>query len=163
MDLSSEPVFGMRGGIPGDRMKQIHSELPYSLLVRELAPILVDPLSALKLFGINKVEGIVRLSEGWHLLNESRSALVEADACKIFYQEVQPNPTEAIYRSRFFLDDATLRLHPSCLYAIDFVRIYWSVPKNKKEKQKKNGGRCRLNTSGYLLGPTNPRPRQFGS
>jgi hypothetical protein len=74
-----------------------------------------------------KVHAHVRLSQGWHLLNEARSALIEAEACKVFYEEYEPNPVEAIYRCRFYLDDAALRLHSSCEHLLNCVTFYWGL------------------------------------
>ena len=40
---------------------------------------------------------------GWHMLNQARLALVGAEACKVFYEEVEVNPTEALYRCQYLL------------------------------------------------------------
>ncbi len=105
-------VHGMRGGIPSDRVKQIHLGLPYSMTLRDVLPYVADPLAG-PLVSMNKMQARVRLSDGWHMLNQSRIALVEAEACTIFYEEYQRNHTEALYRCEYYLDDAALRLHSS--------------------------------------------------
>jgi hypothetical protein len=119
-------VHGMRGGIPNDRMERIHAGLPRSIELRNLNSCLENPLVALG-SGPTKVHGHVRLYQGWHLLNEARIALIEADACKLFYEECQPNPIEAIYRCRFYLDDAALRLYSSCEHLLQSVNLYWGL------------------------------------
>jgi hypothetical protein len=103
-------VYGMRGGIPSDRMEQIHLGLPYSITLRDVFPYLADPLAP-PLVRIGEMQARVRLSNGWHMLNQARIALVEAEACTLFYEECQHNHTEALYRCQYYLDDAALRLH----------------------------------------------------
>ena len=119
-------VHGIRGGIPNDRMEHIHARWPRSLELRNLNPCLENPLVALG-SELTKVHAHVRLSQGWHLLNEARSALIEADACKIFYEECEHNPVEAVYRCRFYLDDAVLRLYSSCEHLLKCVKLYWGL------------------------------------
>jgi hypothetical protein len=121
-------VHGIRGGIPNDRMKQIHAGLPRSLELQHLNPYLeID--NPLVTFGSKptKIRAYVRLSQGWHLLNEARIALIEAEACKVFYEECEPNPIEAIYWCRFYLDDAALRLCSSCEHLLQCVNFYWGL------------------------------------
>jgi hypothetical protein len=83
-----------------------------------------------------KIRAHVRLSQGWHLLNEARLALIEAEACKVFYEECEPNPVEAVYRSRFYLDDAALRLASSCEHLLWCVTFYWGLGLPKKSKSR---------------------------
>ncbi len=85
-----------------------------------------DPLVALGA-SQTKVRAHVRLSQGWHLLNEVRIALVESEACWLYYQEYEPNPTEAAYWTRFYLDDAILRLYSSRGNLLKAVRHYWAL------------------------------------
>jgi Cthe_2314-like HEPN len=122
-------AHGLRGGIPNDRMEQIQMGLPRSLELRNLNPCLEDPLATLGSKGTKliKIQAYVRLSQGWHLLNEARSALIEAEACKVFYEEREPNPVEALYRCRFYLDDAALRLCSSCEHLLQCVNFYWGL------------------------------------
>jgi hypothetical protein len=119
-------IHGMRGGITAARMEQIHASLPYSLELRNLNPCLENPLAKLGSEHA-KSHAHVRLSQGWHLLNEARTALIEAEACKAFYEECEPNPVEAVYRCRYYLDDAILRLYPSCEHLLRSVIFYWSL------------------------------------
>ena len=127
-----ELAYGMRRGIPVVRMEQIQAGLPRSLDLQNLNPSLVNPLVALG-SEQKKIRAHVRLSQGWHLLNEARSALIESEACKVFYEECKPNPVEAIYRCRFYLDDAALRLYSSCEHLLRCVTFYWglSLPKSR--------------------------------
>jgi hypothetical protein len=119
-------VHGMRGAIPSDRMEQIHSGLAKSMTLRDVLPYLADPLAAPHV-KIGKMRARVRLSYGWHMLNQSRIALVEAEACTIFYEECQRDHTEALYRCLYYLDDAALRLHSSCEHMLRSVVIHWSL------------------------------------
>ncbi len=138
MDPNAEPqetevVYGMRRGIPAKRMKQIQEGLPRSLELQNLNPCLVNPLVALG-SKQEKVRAHVRLSQGWHLLNEARSALIEAEACRVFYEECEPNSVEAIYRCRFYLDDAALRLYSSCEHLLRGVTFYWGLSLQSKSR-----------------------------
>jgi hypothetical protein len=125
-------VHGMRGALARDRMEQIHLGLPYSMTLRDVLPYLADPLIAPHV-SIRMMEARVRLSYGWHMLNQARIALVEAEACTIFYEECQHNHTEALYRCQYYLDDAALRLHSSCEHMLRSVIYHWalSVPEKK--------------------------------
>lgn len=125
-DQGPKLVYGMRGAIPTDRMEQIHLDLPYSMKLRDVLPYLADPL-ALPHAGIGLMKARVRLSYGWHMLNQARIALVEAEACTIFYEECQRNHTEALYRCQYYLDDAALRLHSSCEHMLQSVVTHWSL------------------------------------
>jgi hypothetical protein len=125
-NLKVKLVHGMRGAIPSDRMDQIHLGLPYSVTLRDVLPYLADPLAAPLRIG-NKMRARVRLSYGWHMLNQARIALVEAEACTIFYEEYERNHTEALYRSQYYLDDAALRLHSSCEHMLKSVDFHWTL------------------------------------
>jgi hypothetical protein len=107
-------------------MKEIHLGLPYSLPLRDILPHLADPLAG-QIVGLVKMQARVRLSHGWHMLNQARIALVEAEACKIFYEEIQSNHTEALYRSLYYLDDAALRLHSSSEHMLRSVIFRWTL------------------------------------
>jgi len=120
-------VHGMRGGISEDHMGDVQAGLPRSLDLRKLNPCLEEPLLGLGSKGMKTMRAHVRLSQGWHLLNEARIALVEADACKLFYEEYEPNSTEAIYWCRFYLDDAALRLGSSCDHLLQCVNFCWDL------------------------------------
>jgi hypothetical protein len=135
-DQGIKLVHGMRGGIPSNRMEQIHSGLPYSITLRDVLPYLVDPL--VEAFGIKmgKMRARVRLSDGWHMLNQARIAVVEAEACTIFYEECQPNHTEALYRSLYYLDDAALRLHSSCEHMLRSVVLHWALSVPVKDSRE---------------------------
>jgi hypothetical protein len=125
-DCEVRLAHGIRGGIPNERMEQIQAGLLRSLELRNLNPCLETPLISLG-SGHTKVHAHIRLSQGWHMLNEARSALIEAEACKVFYEECEPNPIEAIYRCRFYLDDAALRLYSSCEHLLKCVTFYWGL------------------------------------
>ena len=126
-----ELVHGMRGGIPSSRMEQIHLALPYSMTLRDVLPQLDDPLAGPHV-GVRQMKAKVRLSDGWHMLNQARLALLEAEACTIFYDEIQRDHTEALYHCRYYLDDAALRLCSSCEHMVQSVILHWSlsIPKN---------------------------------
>jgi hypothetical protein len=117
---------GMRGEIPSDRMEQIHLGLPSSMTLRNRLSYLADPLAAPHV-SIGKMKARARLSYGWHMLNQVRIALVEADACTVFYEEYQRNHTEALYRCQYYLDDAALRLHSSCEHMLQSVVFHWTL------------------------------------
>jgi hypothetical protein len=116
----------MRGKISTERMGEIHAGLPYSFELRRLNPVLENPLLALG-SAHGKFRACIRLSQGWHMLNEARLALLEAEACKAFYEECEPNADEAIYRCRFYLDDAALRLCSSCDHLLLSIKFYWRL------------------------------------
>jgi hypothetical protein len=122
-------IYGMRGGIEAAQMEAIHAGLPYSLELRTLNPCLENPLASLggQTSEYSRIHALVRLSHGWHLLNEVRTALIEAEACKLFYENVEPSPMEAAYRCRFYLDDAILRLYPSCEHLLRSIIFYWGL------------------------------------
>jgi len=132
-------VYGIRGGIPNQRMEQINAGLPRSFELQKLHPYL-ETENPFVILGCEqtKARAQVRLSQGWHLLNEGRTALVEADACKVFYEECEPNPVEAIYWRRFYLDDASLRLCSSGEHLLQCVNFYWKlgVPPKRISLQK---------------------------
>ena len=130
-------AYGIRAGIREDRMEQIQLGLPYSMTLRDVLPYLADPFAGASSFQIDKMRARVRLSDGWHMLNQSRTALIEAEACKVFYEECQPNPVEARYRCRFYLDDAALRLHSSCEHLLWCVAAHWSLPLSVLHKNEK--------------------------
>lgn len=112
-------------------MEQIQSALPRSMALTDTLPSLADPLAA-PLVRISKMRARVRLSDGWHMLNEARIALVEAEACAIFYEECQRDHTEAVYWCRYYLDDAALRLHSSCEHLLRSVDFHWALKVPKK-------------------------------
>ena len=127
-DTESQKVdlaYGMRRGIPAARIEQIHAGLPRSLDLRHLNPCLLNPLAAID--SEHKVRARIRLAQGWHLLNEARTALIEAESCKVFYTECEPNSSEAVYRCRFYLDDAALRLYSSCEHLVQCGKSYWDL------------------------------------
>jgi hypothetical protein len=124
----TEQAYGMRGPIPGDRMQQIQSELPRSVALRDVLPCLADFFSPTTPARVRR-SALVSLSHGWHMLNQARMALVEAEACRVFYEECEPNRPEALYRCGYYLDDASLRLHSSCEHMLHFVVRNWNLPK----------------------------------
>jgi hypothetical protein len=124
-------THGMRGGIPSSRMEQIHLNLPYSLLLRDVLPQLADPFAGPQA-GIREMKARVRLSDGWHMLNQARLALLEAEACTIFYDEIQRDHMEALYHCRYYLDDAALRLCSSCEHMVQSTFLHWSLSAPKK-------------------------------
>jgi hypothetical protein len=125
----------MRGVIPASRMEEIQAGLPRSVTLRDghawLADVFAAPYS-----GIDEMAARVRLNHGWHMLNQARLALVEAEACRIFYEEVEPNPTEALYRCQYYLDDAALRLHASCEHMLRGIEKRWSLPVKKEKRER---------------------------
>ena len=112
-------------------MEQIHLALPYSMSLRDVLPQLADPLSG-PLAGIRKMRARVRLSDGWHMLNQARLALLEAEACTFFYDEIKRDHTEALYHCRYYLDDAALRLCSSCEHIVQFVALHWNLSMTKR-------------------------------
>ena len=122
----------MRGAISSEHMKEIHLRLPYSVQLRDTLPHLADPLAG-QIPRLVEMQARVRLSYGWHMLNQSRIALVEAEACTIFYEDYQGNHTEALYRSLYYLDDAALRLHSSSEHMLRSVIFRWTLCVPEKE------------------------------
>jgi hypothetical protein len=59
----------------------------------------------------------------------------EAEACKVFYEEVAPNPTEVLYRCQYYLDDAVLRLHASCEHMLRAIEKRWPLRVDKKRER----------------------------
>jgi hypothetical protein len=111
-------------------MESIQAGLPNSYELRERIPHFGALAAATPPRGIGMREFQARLGfvDGWHMLNQARSALVESDACRVFYAEFQLNPTEALHRPRFYLDDAALRLYSSCERPCRSVLRYWNLP-----------------------------------
>lgn len=130
---SQEWACGMRGPIPANRLACIHFELPASYALRGRIPYFENLLIALPPLGMNLAtfRALLRLFDGWRRLSEARIALVEAEACKAFYEEVEPDPTEAKYACRFYLDDAALRLCSSCEHLLRFVGPHWNLQLSK--------------------------------
>ena len=122
--------YGIRGGIPSARMEQIHLGLAYPMKLQQILPFLVDPL--VTLMKPSKMKATIRLSDGWHVLNQARIGLVEAEACKVYYEEIEPNRTEGIFWSRYYFDDAALRLHSSCEHLLRSVDHYWTLRTSDK-------------------------------
>ena len=122
--------YGIRGGIPSARMEQIHLGLAYPMKLQQILPFLVDPL--VTLMKPSKMKATIRLSDGWHVLNQARIGLVEAEACKVYYEEIEPNRIEAIFWSRYYLDDAALRLHSSCEHLLRSIDHYWTLRVSNK-------------------------------
>jgi len=151
-------VHGMRGGIPSSRMEQIHLALPYSMLLRDTLPILADPFAA-PLVGTRKMRARVRLSDGWHMLNQARQALIEAEACTVFYEEIQSKYTESLYYCRYYLDDATFRLCSSCEHMVQSVVLQWTLSMPKKDASvgaKRSSDESREGSLGLVLKATWP-------
>jgi hypothetical protein len=107
------------------------------MTLRDVLPYLADPLAGALHVEIDKIQARVRLSDGWHMLNQSRIALIEAEASKLFYEEFQPNPDEARYSCRFYLDDAALRLYSSCEHLLWCVASYWNLPITLSKRNEK--------------------------
>ncbi|MHB8654450.1 MAG: hypothetical protein ACYDA9_11275 [Terriglobia bacterium] len=109
------------------------------MALQGVLPYLADPL-AVPHVRIGLMKARVRLSYGWHMLNQARIGLVEAEACTIFYEECQRNHTEALYWCQYYLDDTALRLHSSCEHMLRSVLFYWalSLPKRKGSSEESN-------------------------
>jgi hypothetical protein len=140
-----EMQYGMRGGIPSNRMEQIHLALPYAIPLSDILPQLADPIGIGILFGEpGKTQATVMLSDGWHLLNQARLALIEADACTIFYEEIKSNPDEAHFHCRYYLDDAALRLCSSCEHMVQSIFLYWNLSTSPSKKGARDGALTRV-------------------
>lgn len=131
----------MRGPIPDDRMAQVQSRLLASYDLRQRIPHFQELLIGVPPagLGLGRFRALRRLVDGWHMLNQARLALVEADACKIFYEEIQPEVTESRYRCRFYLDDAALRLCSSCEHLLHFAIRYWNLPVARRKVRDDKG------------------------
>ena len=122
----------MRGTIPKERLDKIHSGLPASMQLHE---------------GFTAVGGFLIGSDSkshdaqlqfwmaWGLLNETHLALTEAEACKVWYQEFRqpPDNVAATYFSRFFLDDAALRLYASREHFLKGIVDFWNLAHPSKK------------------------------
>lgn len=121
----------MRGWLPLDVMKSIEVRYRYSGEIEQSFSSIIFPLSG-KEERIRDVQ--IRLENGQHLLNESRYALMEAEAHGLWYEKYRdpPNRVTALFFRRFYLDDASLRLYSSGEYLFKAVRSFWSIPENSK-------------------------------
>ncbi|MGH9450861.1 MAG: hypothetical protein ACRD11_09985 [Terriglobia bacterium] len=121
----------MRGVIPTEVMDRIASAYPNSVSLSDSVVSVCYPL-----LGEDDREtqsAQVRLEDGWHMLNEARVALIEAEAHRLWYEEYRkpPNHSTAIFFRKFYLDDASLRIYSSGEQLFKTVRWYWRLPKEK--------------------------------
>jgi len=63
------------------------------------------------------------------LLCEANVALVEAEACWVWYTELRRPPIEASakYLSRYYLDDAALRMHASSQHMLRAIKAHFGL------------------------------------
>lgn len=120
----------MRGLIPKEVMGRIELVYPNSVSLSDSVFSVSYPLSG------NDEEtqtAQIRLEDGWHMLNEARCALIEAEAHRLWYEEYRkpPNHSTAIFFRKFYLDDASLRIYSSGEQLFKTVRWYWRLPKQK--------------------------------
>ncbi len=97
----------MREHLPTERQRQIESTLPDSMSLQRLVLGFSAPLVGEDVL-IRKAQ--MYYLGGWHLLNESRFALIEAESCRIWYEELK-KPTSnisALWFQRYYLDDAAV-------------------------------------------------------
>jgi len=78
------------------------------------------------------------LWDGWHLLCEAKLALIESEACWVWYSELRnpPNETSAKYFCRYYLDDAALRLAASSWHMLSSLREHLDFKLGKAEGRK---------------------------
>jgi hypothetical protein len=123
----------VRERIPSERLRQIESALPNSVDLKGTVLRFSSPLDGGN-ESIKKAQ--MYLLDGWHLLNESRFALVEAESCRIWYDELnQPtSTTRALWFQRYHMDDAALRLFSSCSHILKAIKLYWGLALGKKHR-----------------------------
>jgi hypothetical protein len=80
------------------------------------------------------------LWDGWHLLCEANLALGEAEACRVWYAELRapPNEASAKYFSRYYLDDAALRIHASSQHMFNAIKAHFNLRRVGKKRRGKN-------------------------
>lgn len=103
----------MRGTLPTDRQQNVESLFPRAVERLEEA----YPSWAAPFLGSEARTGKARreLWDGWHLLCEVNLALIESEACWLWYSEFRkpPNEISARFFCVYFLEDAALRLGAS--------------------------------------------------
>ena len=112
----------MRGELPEKRLRQIQTAIPCAFkALREMYPGW-----AIRFVGSEaRTKSALRgLWDGWHLLCEAYLALLESEACWIWYSELRnpPNETSAKMFCRYYLDDAALRLTSSSWHMLSALR-----------------------------------------
>jgi len=121
----------MRGEIPKRRLREIGASLPSAQ--RMLARVL--PRRHWMFLGSEAAMGsaVRSLWDGWHLLCEADLALFEAEACKVWYEDLRkpPNETGSTYCSRYYLDDAALRIHASAEHMLKALKMHLGLKTSK--------------------------------
>jgi hypothetical protein len=117
----------VRGELPKERLQEIRAALPSA--VRRLKEVLP---SWARMFLGSEAAGDATLRglwDGWDLLCEANVALGEAEACWIWYTELRgpPNEASARYFSRYYLDDAALRMHASSQHMLKAIKAHFDV------------------------------------
>jgi hypothetical protein len=123
----------VRERLPLEQQRQIESTLPNSVDLQQTVFRFCTPL-------VGEDEPVRKAQMyflgGWHLLNESRFALIEAESCRIWYEELK-KPTRkssALWFQRYYLDDAALRLYSSCSHILKAIKLYWGLEFGKKRR-----------------------------
>lgn len=119
--------------LPPERRRQIESTLPNSVSLQHTVFRFSTPLVG-EDESIRKAQRYFR--GGWHLLNESRFALIEAESCRIWYGELKKptSKSSALWFQRYYLDDAALRLYSSCSHILKAIKLYWGLELGKKRR-----------------------------
>lgn len=147
----------MRGELPKQRLRQIEAALPSA--VRKLNEVL--PSWAHMFLGSEAAgDAVLRgLWDGWHLLCEANVALGEAEACWVWYTELRKPPSEASarYFSRYYLDDAALRMHASSQHMLKAIKAHFDL---RGVKHTRKG--TPLETTIEALTQRNPKARAVG-
>jgi hypothetical protein len=117
----------VRGELPEQRLRQIGAALPSA--VRKLNELL--PSWARMFLGSEAADdaALRGLWDGWDLLCEANIALGEAEACWVWYTELRrpPNEASARYFSRYYLDDAALRMHASSQHMLKAIKAHFDL------------------------------------
>ena len=112
----------MRGELPRGRQREIESTFPRAVERLERA----YPTWAASFLGseARTPSALRELWDGWHLLCETNLALIESEACWVWYSELRspPNETLARYFCLYFLEDAALRLGASSSHMLLALR-----------------------------------------
>lgn len=118
----------MRGWLSQEVLEIVGRRYRHSEELKENFSRVIFPLSA---NDEHVREAQIRLEDGWRLLDESRYALFEAEAHRLWYEKFRdpPIPVTAAFFRRYYVDDASLRLYSSGEYLFKAVRSFWRIPK----------------------------------
>jgi hypothetical protein len=125
----------MRGELPECRQREVESSFPRATeRLRRAYPSWAAPFLGSE---ARTKSALRELWDGWHLLCEANLALIESEACWVWYSEFRNPPSETLakYFCLYFLEDTALRLGASCGHMLLAIR------KHMDFRLAKGGGR----------------------